>query len=125
MSIESWSPIGGYNFIEDHVTLLPGYTIAPAFNRGTAQLLPGEPDALQAIGTAVKSNAAGVSLMRLVGEVQGGTPSEQRAKFQLIFRAGETTAYVEYAGAREEVTSHPEFIGKTLAELASRRIATE
>ncbi len=110
MGIDSWSPIGGYDFVNDRVALLPGYTIAPAFTRGTAQLLKGE--------------AAGdLPIVRLVVEVTGGTPSESRVTCQLIYGISDKFDHVDYTGAREELTSHPQFVGRALAELARRRAA--
>ncbi len=123
MGIDSWSPIGGYDFVNDRVALLPGYTIAPAFTRGTAQLLKGEPEALEQLGSAIKEAAGDLPIVRLVVEVTGGTPSESRVTCQLIYGISDKFDHVDYTGAREELTSHPQFVGRALAELARRRAA--
>ena len=116
----NWEPLGGYNFAEDRVTLPPGYTIAPAFASGHAQLLEGEPHAFTEVGAAIKWHSA-FPLGRLVCEVSGGTKAEARIHCQLIFGKPGALANVDWMGAREELTAHPEFIGETLAKLASQK----
>lgn len=116
-SVNLWKPIGGYDFLQDRVSL-PPHTIAPAYTSRVVQLIEGEPDALQQLGEAIKQAAGDIPLGRLVCEAQGGTAAEPRLHCQLIYGVPGSFDSVDYVGAREELTEHPRLIGETLIEMA-------